>query len=369
MRMSDEVREPAPPPAEPPEAEGAAPWTNMSEAEVNRQQRDSLLKHFEKAREENEATQATREAIRVRREQGEDVTSSILLAAGLGGLAASDDEPGAGALAGVGIMGLIKGRPSFRPTAMTLKTVKRGKPKVFQNIPDEEIADIILRTDDAVLDERGLTMKLKRHQDPAQSGHRTIRGGVFYMPEPRMGAWGSYSNANSPGAGYGGRQLKHVEKTYRKPLIVEGTTGGPVPEVAYNVIKQDPDAYARLDKEIHEITKRAGPTYGPHSSELKADAAMLLHRHGVDNAEFLVSEIVAATGLHGNHLRYALQESIIAQAAKNKGYDAIIGIGPRKRRFSEVFDLTDEFYPMLLMGLGGGAGALAVEGQSGGLAQ
>jgi hypothetical protein len=363
-----------PEPTDEPEEPGGAPWAHRTEAQVNQEQRESLLRHFDRAREENAAQQEVRDGIRQRREGGgdDDVTASILLGAGLGGLAAGDDEPGAGALAGIGILGAIKGRPKFRPTGMKMRTLKKGDKnvvsgKVFEEIPDEEIADIIAATEDASLGPEGLTLKMKRWQHPEQRGNPTIRGGVFYTPEPRMPepGWGNSYRGHDSGVMYGGSVRRDVEKTYRKPLMVEGTTGGPVPENAYNAIKRDPDAHAVLLEEISAATR----TLHPMGLEVdKGKVSMLLRKHGVENAEMLVSEIEAATGFRGNFLRYAVQEAIIAQAARDAGFDAIIGIGPRKRRFSEVFDLTDEFYPVVLMGLGGGAGALAMEAQ-GGLAQ
>lgn len=201
----------------------------------------------------------------------------------------------------------------------------------------DEFIQAVLNTPGVKATEKGLLIDVERWQKPDQSGARSVRSAVFYLPVKSKSAT-HYRKAEG---GYGGSE--HITGTtlIRRPLFVKGATGGKAPEEAYKVVTGDKKAVGKLDDEIFKVL----PSWGRSRADEGA-VADLLERHGADPD---LARDVVTNSTQGNTLRYAIRELIYCTAARRAGYDSIIGWsmgrGGKGAFFSEIIDLREDRYP------------------------
>lgn len=201
---------------------------------------------------------------------------------------------------------------------------------------DESFRRAVEGTPGSKITDDGLEIELTRNQHPDQEGEPSARSGVFYQPS------GSPSKNPYRGkGGWGGSETIRGTTIYKKPLFVKGSTGGRVPERAFDMVKGK-GSYARLDEDVMKLV--AASMYGVVHP---MDVALLLDKHGGDRyAADTILYVVERQG--GVGIRMAIQENIIAHAVRDAGYDAIIGWNKRRDGtpfISEVFDLREITYP------------------------
>lgn len=250
---------------------------------------------------------------------------AISALAGTGGLAGTDKA--AGAAFGVVPVDIAK--------KLKFKTGKIS----------DELKAAVDNSPAASIDADGhLILKIGRNQHPDQEMAESVRGGVFYLPEGSKNA--RYYNGTTNNT-YGGKQAIEGETAFVNPLVVKGATGGKAPEAAYTQL-MGKDAFKNLEKEIQEIT--TATIYRKEAPWLKQELTQkFLEKHApelVNHADYILGN-----STKGNQLRYALQEAAIASAARNAGYDGIVGYSvgrganSGKPFLSEVFDVRENRYP------------------------
>ena len=228
-----------------------------------------------------------------------------------------------------------KGKPAETGNLFLSKILdERGS---FSTKLIDEARDAIKNTEGAELTENGLKLRLVRYQKPEQSGQRSVRKGVFYLPESKSPYQKYYTTGKN---GYGGRDRYEGESTYLNPIIVKGASGGKVPERAYDSI----DGKGSYEKMRTDVLANAWTKdWANRKPDVKAIAA-LLEKYGGDPS---IAEEIAYHSKEGNTLPYAIQEHIVAAKLRAGGYDAAIGYNKigGKTRLSEVFDVREEAYP------------------------
>lgn len=180
----------------------------------------------------------------------------------------------------------------------------------------------------------GLKMNLVRFQKPEQELEQSVRNGVFYLPEGSANTK-HYSTGKN---GYGGTDKIQGETLYKNPLFVKGATGGKAPEEAYKQL-YGKDAFNAMQSDLMSVISNRRDKYeaaynflNKHAPEMADDAW-----HIVDKSK------------ERNQLRYALQEAVIGNSARQQGYDGILGYskgrGDKGNFLSEAFDLRESHYP------------------------
>ena len=193
----------------------------------------------------------------------------------------------------------------------------------------------------AKITDQGLSINLKRLQNPDQSGMESIRTGVFYLPEGQSANLKHYKGKT----GYGGAEKIEGETLYKNPLFVKGATGGKAPEVAYDQLNGK-GAYQAMRDDVLK-------SYGYNSNQnQKVDAvqAILEKYNGLDSEDaYNMAYNIVSNSKTGNTLPYAIQENIVANSVRNAGHDAVLGYGKGRgdkgEFFSEVFDVREAAYP------------------------
>ena len=181
----------------------------------------------------------------------------------------------------------------------------------------------------------GLSMSLQRFQKPEQELEQSVRTGVFYLPE---GAAQTkyYKGSNS----YGGKQAISGETLYKNPLFVKGATGGKAPEEAYKQLVGK-DKFNEMQSDLQSVIN--ANIYKPRTTS--EEAYMFLEKHAPEIADDAWH--IVENSKEGNQLRYALQEAVAANEARNAGHDVILGHSKGKNGpyLSEAFDLRESHYP------------------------
>lgn len=235
-----------------------------------------------------------------------------------------------------GVMGDV-----FENTSVALNQVP---PEVAKNLPyetrlpsDPIFSEAIGGTPGAELTADGLLIELERHQKPEQHGDESARTGVFYLPKGSANS----KHYRRPGSHYGGTDKVAGPTLLRAPLFVKGATGGKAPEAAWEAMKGK-GSMKELEKAIMHVVggMSALRKYG---GEEEAVYNLLQEQGGNPDAAYQILR----TSSQGNQLRYALQEHIIAHAAREAGYDSIVGYSKGKKGafISEVFDVREAYYP------------------------
>jgi soluble lytic murein transglycosylase-like protein len=201
---------------------------------------------------------------------------------------------------------------------------------------DVRFREAVEATPGASITDDGLSLEVLRYQKPEQAGAQAIREGVFYLPATLPSrSVGSYKGTNT--SSYGGPEMVRGETLLRAPLAVPGNTGGRVPERAFRELTSDADMQ-RLERDSLRAANSGLPR-----PEYYENIENFLNEWGgnPDVATDLVNNSRA-----GNRMRFALQENVIGNRARQEGYDSIVGTGARTPRITEVFDLREAAYPV-----------------------
>lgn len=175
-------------------------------------------------------------------------------------------------------------------------------------------------------------LAMSRRQRPEQSGQRSVRGGVFWLPEEKS-PWSRHYTGKH---GYGGQQTKTAAGEFRNPVVVSAGTGGRGPAIAYDAVRGK-GAYDAMRNEVLRAM--------PYGRRMNVDEVRSLLKRFGGNAD--LAPDITAHSQAGNTLPYAIQENIVAHALKEAGHDAVIAYSKHRGspRLSEVFDLTRTVYP------------------------
>lgn len=200
----------------------------------------------------------------------------------------------------------------------------------------DEFISAVQGTKGAEITPEGLKILLQRFQKPEQELSESVRTGVFYLPESSPQAK-FYKGKGSLGGAYGGTQTISGETLYKNPLLAKGGTGGKAPEEAYKQLVGKEQFKSMQSDLMKTIMAR----------DKGSEAYMFLEKYAPDIADNAWN--IVDNSKQGNQLRYALQEAVIANEARNKGFDAILGYskgrGDKGNFLSEVFDLREQLYP------------------------
>lgn len=206
------------------------------------------------------------------------------------------------------------------------------------NLPNSsEFLSAVNGTKGAQVTPDGLLMNLVRYQKPEQELEQSVRTGVFYLPDGSPQAK-YYKGKGTMGGTYGGTQTVAGETLYKNPLFAKGGTGGKAPEDAYKQLVGK-EKFKSMQDDLMSVISNRRDKYEATYNFLEKHAPDIADNawHIVDNSK------------QGNQLRYALQEAVIANQARNAGHDAILGYskgrGDKGNFLSEAFDLRESHYP------------------------
>jgi len=213
--------------------------------------------------------------------------------------------------------------------------------------PSDILKQAVDNTPAASIDADGhLIINMVRHQMTDQAGADSVRGGVFYLPEGSPNAKHYNGSTNNY---YGGQEKIEGQTAYKNPLVVKGATGGKAPEMAYNELMGNKKAYDALNKDVMDVVIASGWMKKKDPAAFHDLLNQFLDKHAPEMRGY--GDYILDNSKHGNQLRYALSEAAIASAARNAGYDGIIGysVGRGKNKgkpfLSEVFDTRESHYP------------------------
>lgn len=249
---------------------------------------------------------------------------------------------------GLGLKEEFAGRDFFTRKAIPPEYIEVMKDGRWERLRPHPFEEAVQNTPGARISEQGLHLRVTRGQLPEQAGEPSVRGGVFYLPEgsPQM------RHYRSNKVGYGGAQKISGETVVQRPLFVKGATGGKAPEQGFIQLKGKPALQALAD-DIHGLLQKSWhssmmPTVFPGKGKITVeDVANILEKHGGDPD--LAGDIVQHS-TKGNTLRYAIQENVFANVARQAGHDAILGYSTSRKTgkpfLSELFDLRESHYPV-----------------------
>lgn len=199
-----------------------------------------------------------------------------------------------------------------------------------------EFTEAISNTPGASITPEGLLVNISRFQKPEQELAESVRTGVFYLPTGSQQAK-YYKGKGSSGGSYGGTQEVVGDTLYKNPLFAKGGTGGKAPEEAYKQLVGK-EQFNNMQKDLMSTIQ---------GRDKGADAYMFLEKYAPDIADNAWN--IADNSKQGNQFRYALQEAVFANEARNKGYDSIIGYSKGRKDkgnfLSEIFDVRENLYP------------------------
>lgn len=253
-------------------------------------------------------------------------------------LAASDVKKGDYGSAALNGLGLLPFIPSMAGIVSPKIAKMIDMPVSLPN--SDDFLSAVKGTKGAEITPDGLKMNLIRFQKPEQELEQSVRNGVFYLPEGNANIK-HYKNKGTLATGnpYGGNQEISGETLYKNPLFVKGATGGKAPEEAYKQL-MGKDKFLEMTKEV--IRASSAPRH------MKEE---VVYRFLEDYAPELADNTwhIVQNSNQGNQLRYALQEAVIGNTARQKGYDGILGYskgkGDKGNFLSEAFDLRESHYP------------------------
>jgi hypothetical protein len=200
----------------------------------------------------------------------------------------------------------------------------------------QEFQSAVQGTKGATVTPEGLQLPISRYQKPEQELSESVRTGVFYLPEGSPQAK-YYKGKGTMGGIYGGTQTISGETLYKNPLLAKGGTGGKAPEEAYKQLVGK-EQFKSMQSDLMKVLQ---------GRDKASESYMFLEKYAPDIADNAWN--IVDNSKQGNQLRYALQEAVIANEARNAGHDAILGYskgrGDKGNFFSEVFDLRESHYP------------------------
>lgn len=223
------------------------------------------------------------------------------------------------------------------------QALETNVPVEMPSHPDFENA--VKNTPGAEITPDGLKINLVRRQKSEQEGEQSVRTGVFYLPQgsSRISGYGGSGN-------YGGPEKFTGPTLIRRPLFVKGATGGKAPEAAFDALMGKGAAKQLGEDAMDALSARYKAKWGNADAGDPVEVVRsILTKYGGDPS---MAEYILRHSQAGNQLRYALQENIIAHAARNAGYDAVIGYSKKHNGtpfISEVFDTREQTYPSHVM--------------------
>lgn len=206
--------------------------------------------------------------------------------------------------------------------------------KMQTNLPtSSDFISAVQGTPGARISDEGLYLNVQRNQKPEQSGADSVRTGVFYLPQGSAQAK-YYSKGD---AGYGGTEKIAGETLVRNPMFVKGATGGKAPEEAYKQMVGK-ENFTQMQNDIMSVL---------NSRQKDGAAYNFLDKYAPEIADS--SWYIVQNSKQGNQLRYALQEAVIANEARKRGFDSVLGFskgrGEKGNFISELFDVRESMYP------------------------
>lgn len=199
-----------------------------------------------------------------------------------------------------------------------------------------EFTEAVSNTPGASITPEGLLVNVSRFQKPEQELAESVRTGVFYLPTGSQQAK-YYKGKGSSGGSYGGTQEVVGDTLYKNPLFAKGGTGGKAPEEAYKQLVGK-EQFNNMQKDLMSAIQ---------GRDRGSEAYMFLEKYAPDIADN--AWYIADNSKQGNQFRYALQEAVFANEARNRGYDSIIGYSKGRKDkgnfLSEIFDVRENLYP------------------------
>jgi hypothetical protein len=243
------------------------------------------------------------------------------------------------------------------PKNKFIQQVEDNRKNTFSQKP---IITAVKNTKGAKITENGLELTMVRYQEPEMDGVISPRDGVFFLPSTSGNGHDLYTDTNTA---FGGSEKIVMKATFSNPLMVMGSTGGPVPERAYKAIEGE-DKYNELDKAIWDCqSKFTGFRLGYRGELMKVQKnekktikaiAETLEKYGGDPsyAKEMYDHGYAKRDDGGADpiLYFTMREHIFGQAVKKAGYDSIIGYDDNETdenslELTEVFDLRTNKNP------------------------
>lgn len=201
---------------------------------------------------------------------------------------------------------------------------------------ENELLAAISNTPGALMTPNGIEIDIVRYQKQEQHGKRSLRQGVFYLPEKKSPYQKHYTTGKS---GYGGGERIEGRTILRNPIIVKGATGGKAVEKTYDYIKGK-NSYKTMRSDVLECIIGWNRT----RDDMYNCIFELLEKYEGDSN--LAWDMIRYS-TQGNTLAYAVQEHIVANAIRKSGYDGMIAYSKSGGRFrlSEIFDVRAFNYP------------------------
>ena len=205
------------------------------------------------------------------------------------------------------------------------------------NVYEKELLEAVNNTPGAKITPQGIEIDIVRYQKSEQHGRRSLRQGVFYLPEKKSPYQKHYTTGKH---GYGGGERIEGRTILKNVIIVKGATGGKAVERVYDYIKGR-NAY----KEMRSDVLKCITGWNKSKNETEDCIIDLFEKYKGDSD--LVYDIVRYS-TQGNTLAYAVQEHIVANAIRKAGYDGMVAYSKSggKLRLSEVFDVRAFNYPI-----------------------
>lgn len=217
-------------------------------------------------------------------------------------------------------------------------------------LPNDEMFEAAVRnTPGASITANGLRIAIERFQKGhlGMGGEESVRSGVMYLPagDPARKYYRPKRGTAETMQTYGGFEHITGETLIQRPLVVRGGTGGKVGERALVQLLGKDRA-----KELGDDISNLIGTYYYNSRARDAGRTVqvreFLQKWGANPD---LAETIVQNSQQGNQLRYALQENVLAHAARAAGHDAVLGFSSGKTRrafLSEVFDVRESHYPV-----------------------
>jgi hypothetical protein len=287
----------------------------------------------------------------------EDASESERLLRALGGAALGGVAGIATGLPLAGKGGPLATVPAGQGGVIPLSRIRRGGdlfiPSVLRetNLPGAKITP------------KGWEVDLQRFQKAEQAGKTAPRTGVHYVVPGHAKKDAAFFKRGGlewyiP---YGGPQEISGRTAFKRPLVVQGVTGGGVGsdkalsamlgEEKFDDVMREARALAgsMTGEGAYTYDRATGKAVLDPSNIEKAVRAFLV-KHGGDASvagEIAEHSLVKAEGKRRpnyNRLFHFIKENLAASHARTRGHDAIVSLG--KGRVSEVFDLREASFPL-----------------------
>lgn len=236
--------------------------------------------------------------------------------------------------------------------------VKKGSPKATKATPtavpikpavksndwqhNQELHSAVSNTVGATIVKGGIKMHVTRWQNPDQSNKKSLRTGVFFLPEKDSPVVQHFGEG---GGSYGGPHRFDGTTVVNSPMVVKAPMGGHAAQRAYDAL-MGKGAYdkiwAEFDKTVPQLKTYSKP------DDVKAitkATTTILKKYG--GKYEMADYIVKSSRDEEDFLGHAVLENIAACAVRKAGYDSVLAYNnvKGKPRLVELFDLRADRYP------------------------